>query len=81
MTGILLGLSDPHPDQLVRSEVRIRGSGSASGSVPKCYESGTLVISDTRYIFLLNLDPGIGVSPRFGSVEEVNVRHLSVHKN
>jgi len=58
MTGILLGLSDPHPDQLVRSEVWIRGSGSASGSVPKCYESGTLVITYKWYPIHLSSESG-----------------------
>jgi hypothetical protein len=37
--------TDTHPDPLVRG-TRIRGSGSASGSVPKkCHASGTLLQS------------------------------------
>ncbi len=47
--------TDPHPDPL--AEVRIRGSGSASGSVPKCHGSvpkchgsGTLVLACQKMV-------------------------------
>jgi hypothetical protein len=39
---MFLGLPDPHPDPLVRG-IRIRGSASASASVPKCHGSATLL--------------------------------------
>jgi hypothetical protein len=42
---MFLVLPDPHPDALARGRLRIRGSGSAFGSVPKFRGSKTLLFS------------------------------------
>ncbi len=48
---MFLGLPDPHPIRW--SEVWMRGSRSASGSVPKCHGSATLLPNAADFLVLM----------------------------